>query len=81
MNRIIVKSRIGVDGVLQLSVPIGVAEANQEVQITIDAATRMTPPSPTPEEWQAFLRSTAGAWQGDLERPAQGEYEQRDELP
>lgn len=77
MNRVVVQSRIGADGVLHLTVPIGKAEADQEVQVTIDPIAKPT----MTEEWRQFVLSTAGAWQGDLERPAQGEYEQRDELP
>ena len=40
-----------------------------------------------PEDWKQFIASTAstastaGVWQGDLVRPEQGEYEQREELP
>jgi hypothetical protein len=77
MTRIVVKSKVGADGVLQLNVPVGPEEANREVQVTIEPA----PPKPTTQEdWQAFIRATAGAWQGDFERPPQGEYEKRDEL-
>ncbi len=34
MNRMILKSRVGTDGVLHVDIPIGVAEAGREVQIT-----------------------------------------------
>lgn len=78
MNRMVVQSRVGADGVLHLDVPIGQAEADKEVQITIDPVPR---PAMAQEEWRQFVLSTAGAWQGELERPPQGEYEQRDELP
>lgn len=78
MNRMIVQSRVGADGVLQLTVPIGQDAADKEVQITIDPLTHR---ATTQEEWRQFVLSTAGAWQGDLERPEQGKYEQRDELP
>ena len=33
------------------------------------------------DEWRQFVMETAGAWQGDLERPEPLEYEQRDEMP
>ena len=78
MNRIVLHSRVGTDGVLQLTVPIGVAEADREVEVTIEPA---APSTMTQEEWHKFILETAGAWQGDLERPAQGEFELRDELP
>ena len=77
MNRMVLHSRIGDDGVLQLTVPIGKEQANRDVEVTIAPVGK---PAMTQEEWRQFVLSTAGAWQGDLERPEQGEYEQRDEL-
>ena len=76
MTRIVLKSKVGANGVLQLSVPVGPDEANREVQVTIEPA----PGTMTQEEWRAWVLSMAGTWQGDFERPPQGEYEQRDEL-
>ena len=35
MNRIVLHSRVGTDGVLQLTVPIGVADADRKVEVTI----------------------------------------------
>lgn len=78
MNRMVVHSRIGADGVLHLKVPIGKDDADKEVQVTIDP---IAEPAISREEWRQFVLSTAGAWQGDLERPMRGEYERRDELP
>ena len=79
MNRIVLKSKVGADGVLRGAVPVGAEEANREVQVTIEPAAARRPM--TQEEWQNFILSTAGTWEGDFERPEQGEYEQRDELP
>jgi hypothetical protein len=78
MNRMVVHSRIGADGVLHLTVPVGKEQADREVEITIAP---VATPVLTQEEWRQFVLSTAGAWQGELERPEQGKYEQRDELP
>jgi hypothetical protein len=78
MNRIVLHSRVGADGVLHLVVPLGAAEADREVEVTIDP---VGPLPMTQEEWRQFLLETAGAWQGEFERPEQGEYEHRDELP
>ena len=75
MNRIIVNSRVGSDGILQLTLPVGPADANQEVQITVEP---VGPPSLLPEEWRRRILETAGKWQGELARPEQGEYEQRE---
>ena len=80
MNRMVLHSRVGADGVLHLTVPIGQEAADREVRVTIDPVP-VSPPGMTQEEWRQFVLSTAGAWQGDLERPEQGEYEVRDELP
>jgi hypothetical protein len=80
MNRIVVHSRIGADGILKLTVPIGPAEADREVQVTIEAAEKKCTPSEQ-AQWRQFISETAGAWQGNLERSEQGDYEQRDALP
>lgn len=77
MTRIKMKSRVGLDGVLRLNVPIGKAEADREVELTIEAA---APASETEADYLEFLRRTAGAWQGDFERLPQGKYEARDSL-
>ncbi len=36
MNRIVVKSRVGSDGVLKLTLPLESRDADQEVQITVE---------------------------------------------
>jgi hypothetical protein len=81
MNRIVVHSRVGSDGVLQLAVPMGVAEADREVEVTIEPAASNRDTHSQQEDWQQFVRETAGAWQGEFVRPDQGDYEQRDKLP
>ena len=77
MNRIVVKSRVGSNGVLQLTLPVGAANANQEVQITVEPA---GPPALSADEWRRRILETAGKWQGEFERPEQGDYEQREPL-
>lgn len=77
MNRIVITSKVGSDGVLHLDLPVGQAEADREVQVTVES---VQPPSMTQEEWRAFILSTAGTWQGEFERPPQGDYEQREPL-
>ncbi len=78
MTRVVFTSRVGPDGVLHLNVPLGSPDAGREVQVTVEAV----PPARelTADEWAAFLARTAGAWQGDFERPEQGELERRDPL-
>jgi hypothetical protein len=66
MNRTIVNARIDPDGVLRISVPLGVVEANREVRITIEPTSS---DQMTQEEWQNFITSMTGSWQGEFERP------------
>lgn len=77
MNILVMKSKVGTDGVLHLDVPLGAAEAGREVKVTVEPVSHPM----TQEEWMAFIQATAGTWQGEFERPAQGEYEKRDDLP
>lgn len=77
MNRMVIKSRVGSNGILQLNVPVGPANADREVQITVEP---LGPPVLSPVEWRQRVMETAGMWQGELERPEQGEYEQREPL-
>lgn len=80
MNRVEVRSKVGPDGVLHLDVPVGASEANREVRVIIEEISEPADVVGAREDWQEFLQRTAGAWQGEFERPAQGKYEQRDEL-
>jgi hypothetical protein len=81
MNRMVLHSVVGPDGVLHISVPIGKEYADQKVQVTIDPA-RGGPASMTQEEWRDFVLSTAGSiTDPSFVRHEQGEYEQREELP
>lgn len=77
MNRMVLRSTVSSDGVLHLALPIGIEEANKEVQVTVEAA---IPLPVSQEEWKELILSTAGKWQGEFERPKQGEYEQREPL-
>jgi hypothetical protein len=79
MNRMVLHSRVGRDGILHITVPIGSDAADQEVQVTIDPVG----PSPfTQEEWRKFVQTTAGSVSDpSFARQEQGEYERREELP
>jgi hypothetical protein len=76
MTRMTLSARVGADGVLHL--PLGEAEANREVRVTIEPAS--SPSLQPSQDYLAFLNATAGAWQGDFERPEQGSYETRDAM-
>jgi hypothetical protein len=75
VNRIVVKSRVGSDGMLELTLPVGMADADREVVVTVEPVG-----VPTPDEWRQRILETAGKWQGEFERPDQGEYERREPL-
>ncbi len=71
MTHIELRTRIGPDGILSLSVPMGMSEVNREVKVIVepaDVAVGKTSKM-TPEERARFIDETAGAWKGDLERP------------
>jgi hypothetical protein len=73
MTRIVVHSEAGPDGVFHLDVPLGSSGASRQVRVIVEDVV----PEPAPgdrEEWYEFIRRTAGTWQGEFERPAQGEF-------
>jgi hypothetical protein len=82
MNRIVLQSRVGSDGVLHITVPIGKEDADREVQVTIDPVRAGPSPSMTNEEWRDFVLKTAGSiTDPSFVRHDQGDYERREELP
>ena len=83
MNRVVLTSRVGSDGVLTLSVPLGKSDANRTVRVTVEPADP-GPAAPIlePGAWARFIAETAGSISDPtFARPEQGEYEQRHELP
>ncbi len=79
MNRIVLHSRVGADGILHITVPMGEGEADREVQVTIDP---VASPPMTQEEWRNFVLTTAGSiTDPSFVRHEQGQYERREELP
>jgi hypothetical protein len=79
MDRILIHSRVGADGVLRIDVPMGDDAADREVRVTIDP---VGPPPMTQEEWRQFVLATAGSvTDPSFVRHDQGEYEHREELP
>jgi hypothetical protein len=65
------------DGTLTISVPSDIAPGRHAVSVEID---ERSPDFAHHDnmDWHTFLRETAGAWRGDFERPAQGDYEVRE---
>lgn len=80
MTRIVLKSKVGADGVLQLTVPVGPDDANREVRVVIESEPAAPVRTMSQEEWEAWVLSTAGKWQGDFELPSLGLPEERDRL-
>ncbi|WP_088258547.1 hypothetical protein [Fimbriiglobus ruber] len=78
MNRVTVERRIDAEGVLRISLPFGIDEAGREVLVTVEPVTPKA--ENTDEEWRARILALAGGWPGEFERPAQGEYEEREPL-
>lgn len=77
MNPIIVKSKVGSDGVLHLDLSLGVEDAERDVVVTVEPAR----PEMTQEEWRAWVESMAGSiTDPNFERPPQLPYEERDSL-
>ena len=60
MHRVVFQSRVGSDGVLHIEIPLSKADANREVQVTIDPS-RVGPLPLTQEEWRQFILETAGS--------------------
>ena len=75
MQAVTIREKTGADGVLRLTVPVGVADAECEVVVVLQ-------PQAMNRGWLPgfFERMTQG-WQGEpLERPPQGEHETREPL-
>ena len=83
MQSITLNSRVGQDGVLKLSVPLGLPGVEMEVMIIIQPVTQPQPSEmPDGLGWPpAFFEHTFGCLRDEsLVREPQGEYEIRDEL-
>lgn len=81
MQSIKLNSHVGSDGILHLDLPVNVKNADLEVIVTVKNVSS-TPNKSEKLGWSPeFFEKTAGAWQGKtLEREAQGEYDNREEL-
>jgi hypothetical protein len=78
MNRIVIEKRVSGEGILQIELPLGEEQAGRDVRVTVEPID--TPEAATSSEWSSWVNSMAGSWQGDFERPAQGDYETRKPL-
>ena len=72
---------VGPNGVLTLSVPLDLADANKPVRVTVEML-EQTKPSLDRAAWLRFIEQTAGSIPDSaFTRPPQGDYEMRDTLP
>jgi hypothetical protein len=63
---------------LRLNVPLGIEEADHEVCVTVEHLPVRQ--QMTQLEWAAWVESLAGSWQGDFERPPQGNFAAKEPL-
>lgn len=76
MNRIVLKSTVGGDGILHLTLPI--EAAGQDVKVIVEPLVKRTM---TQEEWRAWVREMAGSiTDPNFERPLQLPLEDREAL-
>ncbi len=76
MTHIELRTKVGPDGVLTLSVPVGMTEANKDVKVVVESVEPgpKTASEMTREEWHEFIAETAGSiTDPSFKRPEQGE--------
>jgi hypothetical protein len=78
MTHVEFKSRVGEDGVLAISVPLGPDEANREVRVIVEPASTLPFPASSRAEWREFVKCMAGCISDPtFQRPEQGQFERR----
>ncbi len=82
MQTIQLHEKTGPDGILNLCIPVGVAEAECEVVVVVRPGTSQTgrATGDNPGWPPGFLDRVIGGWQGELERPPQPPAEEREDL-
>jgi hypothetical protein len=84
VDKVILTSQVGADGVLHVSLPLKPEDANRAVRVTVEPLDQAAAPTGRPTthaEWLKFIENTAGAiTDPTFERGRQGEYEQREEF-
>ena len=79
MNRVTIRSRVNSDGVVRVDVPVGIAEIDREVEVTIEPVAQAAMGQ---SEWKEFIAATAGCISDPtFVRHEQGEYEHREDWP
>ena len=82
MRSILIRSRVGADGVLHLDIPSGLADTDVEVAVILQPVNQPAPGTGEDLGWSSgFFESVVGSWQGEpLTREFEGEYETREKL-
>jgi hypothetical protein len=82
MHTIQTTSHVGPDGMLKLSVPVGIVDADVQVTVVVEPMASAQPLSGADrEEWRQFVAETAGSIQDPtFFRHEQGEYETREPM-
>lgn len=82
MQTVTLNSRSDHEGFLHLKIPAALPDAEIKVIIILQPTLPVSAdPTPTELGWSpGFFERTAGAWEGELQREPQGEYEVREEL-
>ena len=82
MDPVQTRARVGPAGILHLSLPLGEGSAGSEVLVTIQPVPHVGGNGSEADDWRRFVERTAGSIQDPtFNRPAQGEFDRRDELP
>ncbi|MCG6134815.1 MAG: hypothetical protein MET45_09135 [Nostoc sp. LLA-1] len=83
MHSIKLKKRVGADGVLHLDIPVGITDKEVEIMVIYQPLeTSLQQKTPEQSGWiPGFFEEVIGGWVGEpLERPEQGDYENREQL-
>jgi len=77
MRSVLIRSRIGADGILHLDIPSELVETDVEVMVILQPLSQSDPGRPEDLTWSSgFFESVVGGWQGELlTREREGEYE------
>jgi hypothetical protein len=80
MSPLELRSKIDANGVLNLSVPLGISDANREVRVTVEPLDEAEAPMSV-DQWHKFVNEMAGSISDpSFKRHPQGEFEQRDQF-
>lgn len=78
-SKILIRSHVGLDGILQLKIPTEFKDTDLEVTVTIKPVTPVSKKTPEELGWPVgFFEKTAGSFQDEpLVRYSQGELQER----